>query len=460
MLKKVLIAFGVLAVIVVIVFAAVGRKKRVGDSVYAASAAKGDVITVVTGTGVIQPRTKVNISSEIYGQIVDLPVKEGQTVRKGELLVRIDPEKYRSEVDRLSANARVNRIAIESEEVGLRNLELDQKRAKELYRQGVVSISELERADLTVETSRIRLRSLKESVSQAEAALDRAKGDLGKATIFAPMAGRVTQVNTEVGEQVIVGTTNIPGSVLLVISDMSEVIAEVNVDETEVVQLSPGQKAEVEVDAVEKTVYEGRVAEIRNTARREGDVNFFGVKVFLKSPDERLRPGMKAKAKIEVERRESVLRIPIQAVTTRERKKLEEEKKAAGAKKPGETAIAQAKSKEPAAGGTDPASAAAPSGKAAPAVKSTDKGERENLEVVYVIDKDAVRAVLVKTGASDETHVEILEGLKEGDTVVTGPYRVLKKLKEGDRVVKKEEKEEIGESADESSESGSRERSD
>ena len=575
-MKKLLIALGVIAALTIIVVAAVSRRKTPGDGVYAADVARGNVVTVVTGTGVIQPRTKVNVSSQIYGQILEIAVKEGQTVRKGELLVRIDPERYRSEVERLAANMRVNHIAIEEEQANLRNLEIEQRRARELFKQGILPVSERERADLAVETSRIRLRSLEESVTQAQAALRRAQDDLDKTTIFAPMSGRVTQLNTEVGEQVIVGTTNIPGSVMLVISDMGEVLAEVSVDETEVVKLRPGQKGTVTADAVEKTSYEGVVSEIRNTAKREGEVNVFGVKLLLTNPDDRLRPGMTAKAKIEVSRRERVLRVPIQAVTTRERKKLEDDRRAAGSapagssgtalsartaggaaahpeakaaasgepasnaaeaaaepasakssaataaepaatrpandsvragpevrmasagsggREPGgrgakaetakaeagragsgkpasDTTAASARAGPSKAGAQDPgaentvARGGARAGEAAAEGKRGDSGtaatpgseterpgavggagdEREEIEVVYVIDKGVVHAVPVQTGASEESYVEILEGLKEGQTVVTGPYRILKRLKDGDRVVKKDERESTEES--------------
>src|SRR2546427_366193 len=131
-MKKLLIVLAVLAAMVVIVVVAVSRRKTSGEGVYAVDVAHGNIVTLVTGTGVVQPRTKVNVSSQVYGQIVKIPVKEGQEVRKGDLLVHIDPEKYRSEVDRLSANLRVNRIAIEEEEASLRNLEHEQKRAREL----------------------------------------------------------------------------------------------------------------------------------------------------------------------------------------------------------------------------------------------------------------------------------------------------------------------------------------
>lgn len=531
-MKKILIAVGILVILAVIVFAAVGRRKVAGEGVYLGQVTRGDVVTVVTGTGVIQPRTKVNVSSEIYGQIVAIPVKEGDVVRKGDLLVRIDPEKYRSEVDRLAANARVDRIAIESEEVGLKNLELEQKRAHELFKQGVVSSSELERADLAVDSSRIRIKSLKESVTQAEAGLSRGQVDLSKATIYAPMSGQVTQVNTEVGEQVIVGTTNIPGSVLMVISDMSEVLAEVNVDETEVVRLASGQKAQVTADAVEKTTYQGRVTEIRNTARKEGDVNVFGVKILLDDLDGRLRPGMTAKAKIEVERRQNVLRVPIQAVTSREKKKLEDEKKEAALKVPSAASAPSSAAKGPSTGARDDTKATKedaksadlgdrPSGESGPNTadgktssqggdrpstepdpgvggarteaasarvsRSKDdegrrtardsahsqgkgtatpsgatnppKGDRDEIEVVYVVEKDVARAVPVKTGATDESFVEIQEGVGEGTTVVTGPYRALKKLKEGARVAKKDESESLGEENEPKTGSNSNERS-
>src|SRR5262245_20516242 len=217
-MKKLLIGFVVLAAIVAIVIVSVSKRKSSAEPVYAATAERGDVVSAVTGTGVLQARTKVNISSEIYGQIVHLPAKEGQDVRKGDLLVGIDPEKYQTEADRLEANVRVTRIAIESEEVSLKNLVREQQRAAHLFEQGILSSSERERADLAVESSQIQLKSLKESVAQAEAALGRARTDLTKTRIYSPMPGRVTQVNTEVGEQVIVGTTNIPGSVIMVVS--------------------------------------------------------------------------------------------------------------------------------------------------------------------------------------------------------------------------------------------------
>jgi putative transposon-encoded protein len=286
---------------------------------------------------------------------------------------------------------------------------------------------------------------------------------------------------------------------------MSEILAEVNVDETEIVRLKPGQTAKVTADAVEKTTYEGRVTEIGNTAKRQGEVNVFGVKILLTAPDERLRPGMTAKAKIEVERQRDVLLVPIQAVTVRERKQLDEERKAAGKSKGAEAGAAKdgkgatekvaagkgEAAKSEAAGGAEApgatqaakveggasggaaASEAAGKGDAAkgeaaggpagasspePARADAAKGEggaggasggagakpgdeREELEVVYVIDKDLVHAAQVKTGASDETYVEIKDGLKEGENVVKGPYRILRRLKVGDRVVVKDERE-------------------
>jgi len=458
-MKKIFIAAAILVVLVVIVLIAVSQKKTVGDNVYVAGVSRGDIVVEVTGTGVVQARTKVNISSEIYGQIVELPVKEGQVVAKGALLVRIDPEKYRNERERLAANVRVSNTAIESETANLKNYELELRRAAQLYSQGILSSADKEKADLAVETSRIRIRSLKEEVSQAEAALSRAQTDLTKTTIYAPMAGKVTQVNTEVGEQVIVGTTNIPGSVIMVISDMSEVLAEVSVDETEIVRLAPGQSAKVSVDAVEKTTYAGRVTEIRNTAKKEGDVNVFGVKVLLTTPDERLRPGMTAKARIEVERRENVLRVPIQAVTTRERKKLDEEMKGGAKTASSGPSRAAGKADEGKASGASGEGAGGPGGspsaspvadkkkpvpaeskRNAPDGKTMD-GDRDEIEVVYAVDGNKVHAVPVTTGVSDETYVEIKDGVKEGESVVKGPYRVLRRLKVGDRVVKKDESE-------------------
>jgi HlyD family secretion protein len=468
-MKKVVIATGVLVVAGIAAAAIFLPERKSGLEVYVSKVAAGEILSVVSASGEIQPRTKVNISSNVFGQIVSIPVKEGESVHRGDVLVRIDPTRYGSEVQSLEASLRMAHVAIEQEQNRNETLGLQLHRAEELKAHGVLPEESYEQTRLAYDSSSIQLKSLRESLSQAEAALQKAKDDLAKTILYAPMDGKVTALNTEVGEQVIVGTTNIPGSVLMVISDMSEVLAEVDVDETEVVKVRIGQPSKVTVDAVEKHDYRGRVAEIRNSARKKQDVNVFGVKVQIEDPDERLRPGMSARAKIEIEKREGALRVPIQAVVEKTEKVLAEEiakaegkegnrrtdahpasvvppsapNPASGAGTPGRTAPAAGNGR----GGDPPATAvagAASVGKSAAPNRGAEERKKdgdETVELVYVLRDGKARAVPVKTGLTDESNIEILSGPKDGELVITGPYRTLRGLKHGDKAREKKEEE-------------------
>lgn len=501
-MKKALIVTAVVAVLGVLVYFTIFNPRgKKGTEVYLATAEGGAIVSIVSANGEIQPRTKVNISSNIPGEIVALPVREGDIVSKGQVLVRIDQERYAQEVESREASLRMARVAVEQEQTRLATLESQMKRAEALRADQILPEETYENTLLAYQTSKITLKSLAEAVSQTEAALAKAKDELAKTVIFAPMDGKVTQLNTEVGEQVIVGTTNIPGSVLMIISDMSEVLAEVDVDETEVVKVRLGQPATVRVDAVEGVEYRGHVNEIRNSATTKGDVNVFGVKIQLDDPDARLRPGMSARARIEIERRENVIRVPIQAVVERTRKDLRAEiakagssgkKDAAGdgngaggaeetapggtsssgpgeAGGTGETGGAGGEESGQVAGGTgttgtgetagdgseeattgNGASATVDgdsTGEAAATGTAADEDEKE-VDVVYVVVDGRAQAREVTTGLADETNAEILSGLESGDRIVTGPYRSLRKLKQGDAVSEKEEPEFTGESSD------------
>ena len=469
MRKKLIISLGALLLVAMVVAMVVKTRKKPGTEVYVSKVEAGKVVSVVSANGEIQARTKVNISSNVWGQIIAIPVKEGDLVRKRDVLMRIDPTQYESQVRSLEASLRMARVGVEQEENRNKTLAAQFRRAEGLRSQGILDEESYDQSRLSYDSSTIQLKSLKESIEQAAAALQKARDDLGKTTIFAPMDGKVTQLNTEVGEQVIVGTTNIPGSSIMVISDMSEVLAEVNVDETEVVRVAVGQPAKVSVDAVEKKEYRGHVSEIRNSASKKQDVNVFGVKVQLDDPEEKLRPGMSARARIEIEHRTGVLRVPIQAVLEKTRKAMTEEIAKAAGKTKKTTRQPDAPVAKAGAGGGAAASDAASDGSAeAPAASTaTPAGstaastapaasgnatadadgspakapDEETIDLVYVLSDGTVHLVEVKTGLSDETNVEVLSGLKDGDTVVTGPYRTLRKLKHGDKAVEKKDEE-------------------
>lgn len=414
-LQKILIGIGAIVVIGAIVAVSVfSKSEEKGEEVYMAKAETKDVVSSVSASGKIEAKTKVNVQSSVIGEIVELPVKEGDTVRKGDLLVQIDPERYRSEVDRLQASLRMQRIQLRDAEVRLADAKRKLARATDLYDgSGLVSKETLEQAELQVATGEIGLESLREAIAQAQANLAKAKDELAKTTIRSPIAGTVTQLNAEKGEITLTGTMNNPGTVILVVSDMSEILAEVDVDETRVVQVTPGQRARVVVDAIgETTPYMGTVDEIAGTAtQRAGEqVRVFPVKVVLDEVDAKLRPGMTAKAKITTEGAEGALTVPIQAVLLRSVSEIE---KALETKEAETTEAEDVETKEkPAA------------------------GERE---IVFLVKDGKAVITPVKTGISDDTSVVILEGLSEGDTVVTGPYRTVKSLKHGDAVKSKKE---------------------
>ena len=422
-LQKSLIAAGAVVVVGGIIAASVlSRPKAKGEEVYMAKAATKDLASFVSATGRIEARTKVNIQSSVIGEIRKLPVKEGDAVKTGDLLVQIDPERYRTEVDRLQSAVRMQKIAIEQAEISLANSDRKFKRNQSLHgNSGLVSTEALELSELDFSSRTIEVRSLKEQVEQAEASLARARDDLSKTTIRSPMDGTVTKLNAEKGEITLTGTMNNPGTVLMIVSDMGEILATVDVDETRVTQLSLGQTARVVVDAVgEANPYAGKVVEIGGSAvQRPGQqTQVFEVKVALDTVDAQLRPGMTAKARIETQTAKSVVTVPIQAVMLRPVKEIADAA-AGGAKKKDESKKDD--------------------------VKKDDAKTGETKECVFVVEGGKARLRAVKTGISDETSVAVVEGLKDGETVVTGPYRGLRDLKDGDAV--KEKKAETGKDA-------------
>lgn len=419
-LQKSLIAVGAVAVVGVIVGASVlSRPKTKGEEVYMAKAAAKDLTSFVSATGRIEARTKVNVQSSVIGEIRELPVKEGDVVKKGDLLVQIDPERYRTEVDRLLSAVRMQKIAIEQAEVSLKNSERKYGRNQSLRGgSGLVSEEALELSELDFNTRTIDLRSLREQVAQADASLARARDDLSKTTIRTPIDGTVTKLNAEKGEITLTGTMNNPGTVIMVVSDMGEILATVDVDETRVTQVKLGQTARVVVDAVgEAKPYTGKVVEVAGSAvQRAGQqTQVFEVKIALDTVDAQLRPGMTAKARVETARVDRAIAIPIQAVMLRPSKDVDASIAGDAVKDSAKTAGAKPVETKDA--------------------KSDKPGDTK--ECVFVVDNGKAKLRPVKSGISDETSVAILEGLKDGEMVVTGPYRALRDLKHGDAIKEK-----------------------
>jgi HlyD family secretion protein len=390
-LKKIIIGALVLVALGVIVVVSVrGARGQKGTRVYVEAARQQALGQLVKASGEIDPRIKVNISAHVIAKIERLFVEEGDRIEKGRPFLELEKENFVAERDRWEAQLRRAQTDVRQAEVSLADARIKLERARKLQGEGIITNEQLESAQLTATSAELRLQDSREAVEQAQANLVKARDDLGKTTLYAPISGRVVQLNAEEGEVVVSGTMNNAASVIGTIADLSEILANVDVDETEIVEVRPGQRATVRVDALRNRVYHGRVVEIGSSGFNkpaQPDVTFFNVEILLDDSTEDLRPGMSLRAEIETRPPASTLVVPIQAVVQREAREAE---------KP--------------------------------------EGEDEEISVVFVAENGKAVRRQVRTGISNETHVEILDGLKAGDKVVTGPYRSLRDLEGGEAV--------------------------
>lgn len=386
-MKRILIAALVLGLLGLVVFASLrGSRGPKGTKVYVEEVRRQDIGRVVKASGEIDPREKVNISAHVVGKIERLYVEEGDLVRKGQPFLDLEKEAYTAARDQWSAQLRKAHTEVRQAEVSLADARNKLGRARRLNQEGILSAEQLEAAELAQANAELRLEDARESVRQAQANLAEAQDDLRKTTIFSPLSGRVIKLNAEEGEVVVSGTMNNPASVIGEIADLSVILANVDVDETEVVLVKPGQGARIEVDALPDKEYHGRVVEVGNkgfSRANQPDVTFFDVEILLEDPDEDLRPGMSVRAEIDTAVHPNALVVPIQAVVERD---------------------------------------------------VTEGGASREADVVFVVQDGKAAQRVVKTGISDETRVEVVSGVREKDKVVSGPYRSLRDLDDGDRV--------------------------
>ena len=400
------------------------KKRQVVLTVQTEKAARRDITELVVANGRIQPVVQVVINPEVSGEIIELPVKEGQRVQKGDLLVKIKPDNYIA--SRNSAKANYN-SAVAGKTLALANLkkaELEYKRATNLAASILISESQLLEAETSFEVMKASLETSVHQGEQAAAALAKAEDDLAKTTIVAPMSGIVTKLKSQRGERV-VGTAMMAGTEIMTVADLEEMEARVDIGEVDVVLIRLGQVARLEVEAFRNRKFTGRVTEIANSSKSSGpstggsssssqqgmqEATKFEVKIRVEEK-EVFRPGMSVTAEIETRYRTNVLSIPIQSVTTRLPKK-PQDKTGGGAL----VAKANATSPPPATG------------------KEPEKKEKP-IEVAFTLNRDQVKMVPVKRGISDDTYVEITEGLAEGDEVISGGYKAInRELEDGKKV--------------------------
>ena len=414
--KKKLFIFGGIGLLLVIllVVAFVGGNKEEIVSVQTEKVEKRTITQTVAATGKINPEFKVVINPEVTGEIIQLPVKEGDLVKKGDLLIRIKGDQYVAQNERLEANLQSAKANLKMREAELTKVELDYNRIKELYSKGLSSDSELETSRSNYLSTKAAYQAAEANVAQSEASLKEIMDQISKTAIRSPMDGVVTKLNVELGERVF-GAGFSMGSDIMTISDLRNIEAVVEVDENDVVLVSVGDTATIKVDAFKDQEFAGIVSEIGNSANTTGlgtqqEVVNFEVKIKLIDPKNSLRPGMSCTADIETETIENVLSVPIQSVTTRSDMPQMGQPSEDGE----EDGIIQVKTEK----------------------KETSKPK----EIVFIIKDGKAKSVEVETGLSDDNYIAVAKGLEGGEVVVSGSYKAISRELNDGLQVRVEEK--------------------
>jgi HlyD family secretion protein len=404
--NKVLVGTGAVVLIVGLVIISAGARRDRGVEVRFEKVGRKDLVAAVTASGKIQPKKKVDISADITGRITRIAVREGDLVKEGQFLLQIDPTVYEANVQRAQAalsaadagavQARANR------DQALRALQ----RTKELRQQNpnLVPAEQLEQAQTAYDIAEANLNAAQHQVDQSRAAAREARDQLAKTRLMAPMAGRVTRLAVEEGEVAVPSTFSKDVGLLLTVSDLSVIQAEVQVDETDVVRIHLGDSVEVSIDAFPDTAFTGRVSKVSNSSVRTAASSATGtndravdyeVEITLDHPPAEVRPDLSATARVVTDTRKQVLSIPIIALTVREHTPVSTE---------------------------------------ARPVDTTAAKKKKETEGVFVVDKGAATFRPVKVGIAGDEYFEVVDGLKEGETIVAGPYQSIRDLKDGARV--------------------------
>jgi HlyD family secretion protein len=457
--KKIAIGVGVVVMLAAIVGFTVYQSGKNVVTVQTGKVQRQDLSSVVSASGEIKPKTYVNIGANAYGKITHLYVKEGDHVRKGQLLAQLENVQSTADVSANQASVQAAETDAVAADAALRTSDadllraqadysrnkLDWDRAQNLFKDGLISKSDFDSrqnawatADAGLVQARARVsqaRAQKDSadrhVAQARANLTRVADVLQKTTYSAPYDGVVTNLPVREGESVVIGIQNALGSTLLTLADMSVITAEVKVDETDIVNVHLGQSAEVTIDAIPRRIFHGTVSEIGDNAivRSTGvatsqqssaseEAKDFKVVVTVTDPPPDLRPGLSTTAKITTAARSGVLSIPIQALSVRTQAQLDLEKST-----PGSVHAAAPAPRE-----TESKNSSGNSG------NSGNKDQQQDVQGVFVIRNKKAEFVPVATGITGTTDIEVVNGLREGDDVITGSYKVLRTLRSGSSV--------------------------
>ncbi|WP_339918926.1 efflux RND transporter periplasmic adaptor subunit [uncultured Flavobacterium sp.] len=413
-------AIGIIALLIILSKTGVIGNKDKGKEVETAVVNATTIVETVSATGKIQPEIEVKISSMVSGEIISLPVIEGQVVKKGDLLVKINPDLYTSSLNRTIAGLSGSKAGLTQAEAQFREAKSSYERNKVLFQKGIISKSDWDKSIASFEVAKATKESAYFSVKSASASVSEAQDNLGRTIIYAPADGTISMLNVELGERVL-GTQQMTGTEILRVANLNNMEVEVDVNENDIVKIKVGDAAKVEVDAYLKKQFKGIVTSISNSASSAltaDQVTNFKVKVrILKESYMDLlegkpaayspfRPGMTATVDIITKTKKNILAVPISAVVV----------------KSDTAAVSDVKAMEP----------------------SDDKKEApksdKKFECVFVKVGDKAKIRVIKTGIQDDTNIEVKSGLKKGDVVITGPYTTVSKdLNSGDMVYVKSE---------------------
>jgi len=447
--RRKIVVFSLLGlVLAALTVGAVFHKGEAVITVQTEKVLRRNITEIVSANGKVQPVLQVKISPEVSGEIIELPVKEGQCVQKGDLIVKIRPDFYLAARNQSEASYKGALAGKATAEANLRKAEAEFKRNADLYRAKLISDSTFDGVKADYDVAQAQLTSAEHQVEMTRASLTNAEVELAKTTIVSPLTGTISQLESQVGERV-VGTATMAGTEIMTIADLNEMEARVDIGETDVTLIHPGQNVRLEVDAFKDQKFTGTVTEIADSAKNNSqslsgvgsnsgnqDATKFEVKIRIKEK-EAFRPGMSVTADIETRSRTNVLTVPFASVTTR----LPKEKDAKNAKKNGLTdppTNSVATTNNNTAAATNSALASTSS-----ADSTTNRSDRKSkeavkpIEVVFIMDHDRVKMVKVKPGIFDDSYYEIVDGIEEGQEVISGGFKaVSKELEDGKKVRK------------------------
>jgi HlyD family secretion protein len=401
---KIVIGFAVAAVIAVVLMGSLRSKDRNLPHVTTAKVEKVDLVSKVTANGKIQARRKVDLSALVMGQIVNLAVQEGDKVKKGQLLLQIDKAQLAAAAAGSEASLAAMRNDLAAAKATTEQARIDYDRAKRNFDAKILAEADLQKARSSLDTARANLAATEERMRQAGATLAGSRDSLSKTTVTAPISGVVTALPIKEGEVTVIGTMNNPGTQLLTVSDMSEVEAVMMVDETSTPQVKIGQTADLSVDAYPGKKFKGVVTEVGSSPIPKNDPDLlslvanseainFKVKIRVQDPPNSIRPGFSVTAEIVTGKNDGATAIPIQALVVRDVPKKD---------------------------------------KKGPATS----GRPETEEGVYSVGKEGkLQFQKVETGLAGELMIEVKKGPSVGQEIVTGPFKVLRQVKEGDKVI-------------------------